>query len=92
MVWVYLCNFDSFMRGVFQGSPDKGSSGALPLPAVITPPLLVYIPSSFPHQAWGLSLPVPWDPGWGIFMLRKSCSMAFISSIASSSQHHYLTH
>ena len=70
MVWVYLCNFVSFGGGVLQSPSDKGSSGALPLPTVITPPLPVYIPSSF------LIKPGPWaylrlGPGLGCFYYEE---------------------
>lgn len=67
MVWVYLCNFVSLRRGTFHSPPDKGSSGAFPLPTVIILSFLS-LPSYFlPYQARGLGLLDPWDPGLGYF-------------------------
>lgn len=68
MVWVYLYNFVSLVRGTFQNPRGKGSSGALPLPTVIIPPLPGYLPSSclIKPGAWAYLSPGTWA---GVFLL-----------------------
>lgn len=83
MVWVYLCNFVSLVEVSFRALLTREALG--PSPYLQSLPLLSQFTFLLPSSSSrGPEPTCPRDQGWGVFIMRKSCSKAFTSSVSSS--------